>query len=425
MVAQAGKVAMGSPMRRKLTYWDSNPNPGRTESFTLAGETFASREGLEFEYVPMRIETYVDDVLAAWEAGSGPDVIDVWPLWIPRLMEAGRLLDLGPWVESWPAREAYDPCHAALSRSVGGRYRFLACDLFVQGTHFRKDLVEAAGLDDPRELDVRGEWDIAAFARTARALDAVASDVHGISIRGGQGGELTALNLMVSANNGRLFDAGGRCLLDTPEAVEALDTYTALGRDSIAQPGAPTDGYRQFAWHFYEGRAAMMLHNDDAVKATQSRYLGPERYRNCGLPSPDGKPRLGLAGFGAGVHRESPLADAAARYVCFFVENYSHNLQAGSRDGGTVKAPYVSCGPMHPWPEERAPQLEPFRSVMEDPNRFFALPYANPDYGKLVADTLQPGLSQLLTGKADAAAVAATWARGLERGARGQTLDFV
>jgi len=232
-------------MRRKstLTYWDSNPNPGRTEAFTHAGRRFAEEAGLEFHYIPKSIQSYPREVMQAWAEGNGPDVVDVWPLWIPLLKEC--LLDLTPFVENWDQRDRYDATHARLSRSVDERYWFLACDLFIQGTHYRRDLIEAAGLDDPRDLQSRGDWTLERFVDYARSLHAPESGINGVSLRGGQGGELLALNLMVSANEGQLFDDAGNCLLDTPEAIRALELYSSLTHpDSVVQPTAATDGYR-------------------------------------------------------------------------------------------------------------------------------------------------------------------------------------
>lgn len=396
-----------------LTYWDSNPNPGRTEAFTHAGQSFAEKAGLEFRYVPKSIQSYPADVMEAWAHGEGPDLVDVWPLWIPLLKE--RLLDLTPFVESWESAGRYDPTHARLSRSVDERYWFLACDLFIQGTHYRRDLVEAAGLEDPRALDEQGEWTLDRFVEYARALHAPDAGINGVSLRGGQGGELVVLNLMVSANEGRLFDESGTCLLDTPGAVSALEQYASLVHPaSVAQSTASTDGYREFAWRFYEGRAAMMLHNDDGAKSAQKRYLGRDLYGNCRLPSPEGRqPWLGLAGFGVGVHAASPMAREAARYALYFVGNYNNNLSAGEALVSGNRMAFAPCGPMHPWPEERDPVVEPFRRILESPDRFYTLPYHWPAYGEIVQSVLQPGIADLFSGRRSAAETARTWANAL------------
>lgn len=397
-----------------LTYWDSNPNPGRTEAFSIAGTRFAESEGLAFNYVPVGIKGYPEKVLQAWSEGSGPDVIDVWPAWLSKLIASKQLLQLDPWVESWERVGDYDPSHRALSRSVGDHYWFLACDLFIQGTHYRTDLVQAAGLEDPKALDERGEWTLDRFGEYARALHDPENGIHGLAMRGGQGGELTALNLMVSANSGRLWDESGNCLLDTPAAIDALARYIGLAYPKgLCQPTAPDDGYREFAWLFYEGRAAMMLHNDDAAKAVQGRYLGTGRYSNCRLPDDHGSPWLGLAGFGVGVNALSPVADPAARYACYFVENYSQHLTAGTRASGESGKAGVSCGPVLPWPVKREAHMETFRRLLEKPDHLFPLPWDRPGFPELIHTVIQPDIADLMRGQGNPAACARSWAARL------------
>ncbi len=400
-------------MKKKLVYWDSNPNDGRTLAFTRAGEAFCAEEhGLEFEYVPRRIEGYVEDVLAAWSEGGGPDVIDVWPHWVPRLSGPNGLMALDPWVDAWERKADYDPSHRRLSVSFDGSYRFLACDLFVQGTHYRRDLVAAAGLDEPRALDAAGAWTMDALARHARALHRPEEGVSGVSLRGGQGSELTVFNVMASAAGRPVFDGEGAPCFDDPAAVAALERYISLARPvSCCQAMPENDGYREFAWHFYEGRAAMMLHNDDGVKAAQERFLGRERYATARFPSVGARPRIALAGFGVGVHEGSPLRDAAARYALGFIEGYGRSLLESANALSPGGDPGVSCTPMRPWSRRRDPKVEPFREALENPDTFFDLPYDRPRFDEAVRDTIRPDIVRMLRGGMTARAACARWQR--------------
>ncbi|MCC5805008.1 MAG: extracellular solute-binding protein [Opitutales bacterium] len=397
--------------KKKLTYWDSNPNDGRTLAFTRAGEAFCAEEdGLEFEYIPRGIDNYVEDVLAAWKAGEGPDVVDVWPHWVPRLAGPSGLLQLDPWVGAWERKADYDPSHQRLSVSYDGSHRFLACDLFVQGTHYRRDLVERAGLADPRKLDSAGEWSMDAFARHARALHRPAEGVFGVSLRGGQGSELTVFNVIASATGRPVFDRDGSPCFDDPAGIAALEDYISLARPPVAcQPAPEDEGYRQFAWHFYEGRAATMLHNDDGVKAAQERFLGRERYAAARFPSAGGQPRIALAGFGVGVHSKSPLQDVAAHYVLQFIEGYGRRLGESAEALSPGGDPGISCTPMRPWTERRDPKVEPFRQALESTETFFDLPYDRPAFDKAVRAVIRPDIRRLLRGETTPSAACARW----------------
>lgn len=404
-------MVSGQMKKRKLVYWDSNPNEGRTIAFARAGEAFCAEEGdLEFEYVPRGIENYAEDVLAAWSAGEGPDVIDVWPHWVPRLSGPNGLMPLDPWVDAWERSADYDPSHRRLSISFDGSYRFLACDLFVQGTHYRRDLVAAAGLADPRALDASGAWTMDAFVRHARALHRPEEDVFGVSLRGGQGSELTVFNVMASATGRPVFDEEGSPRFDDPAGIEALERYVSLARPpSCCQPAPENDGYRAFAWHFYEGRAAMMLHNDDGVKAAQDRFLGRERYSTARFPSVGGRPRIALAGFGIGVFSGSPVKDAAARYVLRFIEGYGRRLEESAAELSPGGDPGISCTPMRPWSRQPDPKVVPFREALESTEVFFHLPFNRPGFDDAVRGIFRPDVARMLEGTLTPAEACARW----------------
>lgn len=400
---------------KRLVYWDSNPNSGRTESFRMKGEYFCSQFGWEFEYVPKSIQRYPEEVMEAWSAGEGPDVIDVWPVWLPVLISSGNLGKLDPYVQEWNRLEDYDPAHRRLSRSRDGHTWFLACDLFIQGTHYRSDLMKSKGLEAPIALDERGEWDLSAFRRYAEALHRPDKWLSGVSLRGGQGGHLTALNLMASALGGRMYGENGRSRLDDPAAVEILSLYGQLAHpQSVAQPTAPTDGYLEFAWHFYEGRAGLLMHNDDAIKAAQGRFLGPDRYGACGLPRGDKPSWQALSGFGAGVRGGTPRSGMAARYVIFFVENY---LLPMEQLGQPIEPP-LDCRPMRPWSEDVDALRKPFRAVVDE-DRFIELPTTDAAFARFWNGAAQKDISLLFQGLKPAEDIASDWATAFTRAFRG------
>jgi len=400
---------------KKLVYWDSNPNSGRTEGFKMKGEYFCSQYGWEFEYVPKGIHRYPEQVVEAWEAGKGPDVIDVWPVWLPLLIASGNLEKLDRSVHEWERLEDYDRAHRRLSRSLDGHTWFLACDLFIQGTHYRSDLIKSQGLESPATLDQRGEWDLSAFRRYAEALHQPDRWFSGVSLRGGQGGQLTALNLMASALGGQMYGANGRSRLDDPSAVEILRQYGQLAHpQSVAQSTAATDGYLEFAWHFYEGRAGLLMHNDDAIKAAQGRFLGPDRYGACGLPTGDKPSWQALAGFGAGVRAGTERSEMAAKYVPFFVENY---LLPKEQLGQPIKPP-LNCRPMRPWSDEVDADRKPFRAVVDE-DRFIELPYINADFASFWNGAAQKDISLLFQGQKPAEVIAAEWAEVFSKAMKG------
>jgi ABC-type glycerol-3-phosphate transport system substrate-binding protein len=406
--------APAAPRGVRLTHWDSNPNPRRTRAYKLAAERFASlHPGVTIDYVPIGIDDYVAKVLAAHDAGSPPDIIDIWPSWAARLVAANALHDLEPALAEWPRRADFVSANLRLSRVIGGRARFQILDLFLQGTHYRRDLTALAGLADPRALDLGGRWNGDAFVRTARALHRPQNGVYGVALRGGQGADLTLFNLMFSTTRGRWFDETGRCLLDSKAAVDALAWYASLATELLlCQPTAAADGYQEFMGLFYRGSAGLALHGDDGLNALHE--LGRTRYGSARLPAlTDAGVHMALAGFGPAVMARSREPEVAARFACFFVEQYSQlyldAAAASSQESVVVGAPMNSdlCRP-----QTADPLYTPFfRETLGDESRLFLPPYELADYDRIVREVVEAGFRAVLRRQLTPAEAARRWAK--------------
>lgn len=402
----------------RLVQWDSNPNPLRTASYRIAAEKFRRLEpNVEVEYVPTPIQTYQPRLIAALTARTAPDVVDMQFNWIAQFVGMRALVSLEPYLRAWPRLGDFLPANLTASRVVGNEAFFVAGDLFLQGTHYRRDLVQAAGIEDPRALSDRGAWTLEAFARTAQALHNPAANMYGLSLRGGDGADFTIFNLMVAANRGRWFDANGNCLLNTPAAVNVLEWYARLATDlRVAQPSAPTDGFREFTSNFYRGGAAMMIHNDDGLNALP--LLGRERYQSARFPAGPEGVYIGMIGVGPAVTRDSREPELAARYALHFVETWAENhVDALIAEGRSERI--IPVAPMRQDLESeflRDPVYAPFYDVLvREPERAFVSPYWLPDFNGIAAQTVVPDFQRILGGRLTPRAAADRWAAAFTR----------
>lgn len=421
LTTASGGTAMAQPAVArtvKLVQWDSNPNPVRTASYRIAAQKFRRVEAnVEIEYVPTPIANYQPRLIAALQARTAPDVVDMQFNWIAQFVGMRALVSLEPYLRNWAALGDFLPANLAASRIAGGEAFFLAGDLFLQGTHYRRDLVQAAGIPDPRALSDRGGWTLEAFARTAQALNNPAANMYGMSMRGGDGADFTIFNLMVAANQGKWFDDRGNCLLNSPAAVGVLEWYAALATDlKVVQPSAVTDGFREFTTNFYRGGAATMIHNDDGVNALG--ILGRERYGTARFPAGPAGTYIGMIGVGPAVTRDCREPELAARYACHFVETWPDNhLEASHAEGRTDSA--ITMAPMRRHIAEyieRDPIYAPFYDILvREPERTFVSPYWLPDFNGLTSQTVVPDFQRIITGRMTARAAADRWATAFTR----------
>lgn len=402
----------------KLIHWDSNPNSYRTKAYKLAGEWFNRQfTNVTVEYVPVPVANYQEKLQAAIAAGNPPDVGDMWFNWMARYVSQKALLDLEPYLPSWKKLNDFSPSHLKLSRVVDNKMYVVAHDIFLQGTHYRKDLVKEAGLEDPRELDKQGKWDWAAFSKVAKALNKPDKNVFGVSMRGGIGGDFTIFNMMISATKGKWFDDKGNCTLNSPEALSALEWYSGLATDlKVAQPSAATDGFQEFTNYFYKGNAGMMIHNDDGINGLIQ--LGPEKYASAQMPASPVGTYMGMVGYGAAAFAATKNPQIAAQFAFYFVETAVERETEGRKQDGQK----VEVMPLAPMisdlknPLLSNPLYEAFYDIPNKaPERSFVNPFWLADYDGITAQMVVPDFQKILTGKMKAKEAADRWAEAFTK----------
>ncbi|MBI2941899.1 MAG: sugar ABC transporter substrate-binding protein [Chloroflexi bacterium] len=415
----AAKPAGGTAGPVKLVQWDSNPAPARTQAYKYAAQKFIkeyTRENpsvsIEIEYVPVPIANYQEKLTAAITAGTPPDVGDIWFNWIAQYVGMKALLSLEPYLPLWKSFKDYSPAYLRLSRFLDNTAYLITWDIFYQGTHYRKDLIKEAGVEDPRELDKQGKWDWAAFGKVARALHKPEKNIYGVSLRGGVGADFTIFNLVVAANKGKWFDDSGNCLLNTPAAVAALEWYTGLHTDlKVTQPSAPSDGFQEFTNVFFNGLAGMMIHNDDGISGLVT--LGREKYATANMPASPAGMYMGLVGFGFAVLAATRSPEIAARYVFHSIEHGVENSLENAEQLGQ-KVQIMTIAPMLGDMKRdilKDPLYEAFYDVPNNhPERTFVNPYWLPEYAGLTAQLVVPDFQKILTGKMKSKEAADRWA---------------
>jgi sorbitol/mannitol transport system substrate-binding protein len=180
----------------------------------------------------------------------GPDQTTVWA-------QNGWLENLTPFAEEGD----YDPDDLIASvrdaLSVDGDQ--YAVPFYSEGAFltYRKDLFDAAGLTMPEQPT----WDdVLGFAEV---LDS--PDIAGICLRGAPtSGAQMVYTTMIDSYGGAWYDMDWNSVLDSPEAVQAMEMYLALQQYGV--DGAPSADFPECLNAYSQGKAAMWY--DATVGAT-------------------------------------------------------------------------------------------------------------------------------------------------------------
>lgn len=300
------------PVELRFTVWTG----GEAHLAMLNGIAEAYRRlhpNVTVQFITIPIGEYVSKVTIQLASGDPPDAGWIVESSAPTFIEAGVLADLGPTVKQDPDYNFTDFSESALQ--LWGR------DQAVYGIPFstspflilyNRDMFEAAGIETPDERLAKGEWTWTALAEAARVIaENNPPGLYGFESKdaGVYGAQVWhTLVPMMRAYGGDAWTAGGQCLLDAPESVEAVQLYhdMVFVDGSAVGPGETAD--------FYSGQSAITIAQLSRVSKLAE---APFAWGVAPLPSgPAGKaPVIGQAAIV--VFEASEQKEVALDFVAF------------------------------------------------------------------------------------------------------------
>jgi multiple sugar transport system substrate-binding protein len=406
------------PEKISISVWDSNPDPAREQSWKERFTTFQkTNPGFEGTYVPTAAATFLQKLNTAVGGGRAPDIADMQGGWLPQFASMGALFDLEPYFQQWANQDDYLPALQKLSKAYGEKMFWIPGDLFALGMLYRADWIEELNLTDPNELYKQGNWTWEAFLETAKAMTDPAKNRYGFSLRGALGGERNLFNIIMSYTGGQWFLEDGTCLLDSPEAVAAVNWYADLLRKWKVTPGsAPSDGWREMTGNFSSGVVGMYMHSQDGLPAQRSGIEGGfEKVGVVPLPAGPTGSWAQLDGLGSAVFAQTKYPEVSAQLLFSSLSPDSYDITI-KKDIDAGKPPFTSTTSMNfkslfERPEFKAdPHYWAFFDVLNKNEKVYLNPIHLAQYTFLVNSVVIPGFQKVILGQQTADAACKEWA---------------
>ncbi|NLS10891.1 sugar ABC transporter substrate-binding protein [Nesterenkonia sp. MY13] len=229
-------------------------NPQMQDAMGLISHFRQQHPDIDVRFVSLPENEARAKITASVASGGGEfDVVMISNYETPIWAEQGWLTDLEPFIAETSGyndddfiptiREALSYEGAQHAVPFYGESSFLV---------YRPDLFEEAGLEMPEQPT----WD--EIREFAAALHDPDQGRAGIALRGlaGWGENLAPMNTVINTFGGRWFTPDWAPTLESPEVIEAVNTYIDTVR-TWGQPGAATSGYGECMTHFNQGNAAM------------------------------------------------------------------------------------------------------------------------------------------------------------------------
>ncbi|MEE8601537.1 ABC transporter substrate-binding protein [Euzebya tangerina] len=226
--------------------WRTRPdNQAEIDVYSGVSEDIDSAwDAATLEYEPGGSEgsNYQDVLRTELASGTAPDVF-----WIPGtdvadFAQRGLILnlrDLASGSDAYAGDDAYyegpmefltyDPETAESSEALWGLPR----DVSTFALYLNLDLIDEAGVDDPRELAEAGEWNWDTFRATAEAINDLGPEIQGF----GMNNWWANPGYFINAAGGSFFtDDRTACAVDSEESIQGLEFMQRLYGDELTVP---------------------------------------------------------------------------------------------------------------------------------------------------------------------------------------------
>ena len=242
--APASPDGSGSTEAVELTWMTRPDNQEEADVYEkISDEITAKGIGLDLTYVAGTSEgsPYQDKLKTDLAAGTAPDVFWIPGTDIADFAKAGLIANIREEAAATDHSDAdfYAGPMASLTvdpdtGSTSPDFLWgIPRDVSTFALYMNLDLIEAAGVDDPRELAAAGEWDWDAFEATSKAITDLGDGNKGF----GAGGWWANWGYFVHSAGGGFFNEDRTaCALDTDESIAGLEYLKGLYDNGYGVP---------------------------------------------------------------------------------------------------------------------------------------------------------------------------------------------
>lgn len=246
-------------------------------------------------------------------ASGSADVPDVffWPDNVENLATQGLIENLTPWVER-TGYDLKDYWPGTLNRvTVNGDVYGFERDADASILYYNKDIFDEAQVAYPTD-----QWTWNDLRAAAEKLSKI--EANGRVTRYALGMEGGKADAWIAANGGGYLDDfanPAKCILDTPQSLEAVNFFYGLLRDNLAMKPADLSAGGGDSAAFQQGKVAMIIQNASRIPAFNAANLN---YDIAPIPlTPSGKRMAEAGGASWHISAKSQNKEAAWTFLQF------------------------------------------------------------------------------------------------------------
>lgn len=275
--AQTGTAAAGENKAVTIYYLETQPTEAKTALTKKMLEAFkAQNAGATVEFQSTPNDQAREKLLTLAAGGKLPDIIEINDSWLAPLASSNNLEDLNPHIEKWDEKDNIVDAAYKLGRVIEDKLYYIPYGLYGTAVYYNKAMLEATGNKAPETT--------AEFYEAAKAMTDESAGKYGYSFRGGLYGPTHAVMWMLGEiGSPDIFDANGKCVFDTPEAIEGLTKYAALYKDKVSPPDSTSWAFRECVDGFTSGVTGLLIQSNEVVQICNEK-MGEGKFDTVHLP---------------------------------------------------------------------------------------------------------------------------------------------
>lgn len=239
-VAQDGPVV--------LTLFTTESDPPQLEALNAIIDSYHDMHSDVFiDVVVGTPATRGDRTRVLVTSGIDAGIFELEPAFAREWAAAGFLLPLNDLVDTIGGMDAYYPGSLFTEGDTAYGIPYATS---VYGLWYRTDILEAAGIEPPTNYDE--------FVAAASALTDPDNGVYGFSMPGATNASVSYFSTMMWQNCVDYYTPEGELTFDSPEALEAVQRWSALAE--YAPPGFESWSFGDQITAFITGRVAMSMY---------------------------------------------------------------------------------------------------------------------------------------------------------------------
>ncbi len=392
-------ASTGGASAQTLSLVEVITSPPRTEHLRSMVDQFeAANPGVTVEITSLPWGQAFERLATMVQGGQTPDVVEMPDRWLSLYANAGQLVDLTPYLETWDGTAELTDATKSFGSVISGQTHMIPYGFYLRAMFWNKKLFAEAGLDRAPET-LQEFYD---YSAKIAELDGK----YGYCLRGGPGATNGYIMMMLNfLGENKYFNEDGTSTLDDPKAIEGLQFIVDMYQNGLVPRDSVNWGFNEIVAGFYSGTCAMLDQDPDALIAIKER-MPAEDFAVAPMPlGPAGKsfPTIGYAGWS--IFEDSEHKDLAFDLVAHL----------SSREMNLEWSKFVGVIPIHEGAEQdpffTGPNFEGwFVEINDDRWEPTSMPTYLEEFGYFADVVSIQGGQEALLGQRSAEEVATEWA---------------